>query len=441
MPDNITGIMTSKAVFYAMEPSHLERYASFKDYISDMSVNLSSSEIKRITSEIQNARKPEAVRESFFVDENGAAHIFVGGPLEPKPDACAIMFGIDMTTYSDIIEETKMAESDNNILSIIYHFDTPGGNVVGLFAAADAIRNTTKPTLGINEGLCASAGYALASQCDDIQGLNISVETGSIGVVTEIIDRSGQEEGRGIQRFILTSQNAENKVPDVTTEAGRAKIIKRLTDLESVFVEYVAFGRKTTADDILNNFGRGAVLIARDARKVGMIDTIESELDPVITGTPAPRNTTATENKLQGDNMADITMSEEDFNKRIDAAATAAAGKVKVDMTSEMDKRDSARTAETERVAGFTKLKNKYPDMSAMIDEEMGKTDAKADVDFAIKVANADTARIAAAEKQKKDAKNVVPELDADGKPLVAADDSGNILAAQMGLKTIKGAK
>lgn len=444
MPDNITGIITSKAVFYAMEPSALERYASFKDYVSEMSVNMSSSEIKRITAELQNARKPETVRDCFFVDEDGVAHIFVTGPLENAPDPCAIMFNIAMTTYSDIISETRMAEADNNILSIVYHFDTPGGNVVGLFKTADEIRNTSKPTLGINEGLCASAGYALASQCDTIEGINISVETGSIGVVTEIIDRSGQDEGRGIQRFILTSRNAENKAPDVTTEAGRAKIIKRLTDLESVFVEYVAFGRNTTADDILNNFGRGAVLIARDARKIGMIDTIESELDPVITGTPAApvtgdatRTATDAVENLEGDNMEMTDQQLEKFGADI-AAKTAAT--VKTDMTAEMDKRDQARTAETERVAGFTKLRNKYPDMSAMIDEEMGKADAKADLDFAMKVMEADKARIAAAEKLKLDAANGADPLNPDGDAGQAKDESGNILAASLGLK-IKGAK
>ena len=31
MPDNITGVMTSKAVFYAMEQAAMERYAAHKD--------------------------------------------------------------------------------------------------------------------------------------------------------------------------------------------------------------------------------------------------------------------------------------------------------------------------------------------------------------------------------------------------------------------------
>ncbi len=433
MPDNITGIMTSKAVFYAMDPAYLERYAGFKDYISEMSVNLSHDEIKRITAEIQTARTE--TRESFFVDDEGAAHISVSGPLEPKADVCAIMFGIEMTTYADIIEETRKAEADNNIMKIIYHFDTPGGNVVGLFAAADEIRGTKKPTLAIVNGMAASAGYALASQADDIQTVNISNEIGSIGVVTEITDRSGQEAGKGVKRHVLTSSNAENKRPDVTTAAGRDKIIKRLTDLESVFVEYVASGRNTTTEDILTNFGRGGILIARDARTVGMIDSIQSEINPVTIQNTTDEGTT---NSTEENSMEMTAEQLEKFGKDI-AAETAAT--VRTEMTADFDKRDQMRSAEIERTAGFTKLKNKYPEMSTMIDDEMNKADSKADLDFAMKVADSDKARIAAAKDQEKDSDNAQDNLIPDGNAGSETDNSGNMLASSLGLKPLKGAK
>ncbi len=231
----------------------------------------------------------------------------------------------------------------------------------------------------------------------------------------------------------------------MTTEAGRDKIVKRLTDLESVFVEYVAFGRKTTADDILNNFGRGAVLIARDARHIGMIDSIESELDPVQTGTPAApatddpqRNATADGNN-EGENNMEMTAEQlEEFGANI-AKKTAAT--VRTEINADLDKRDDARNAEVERVAGFTKLKNKYPEMSAMIGDEMVKPDAKADLDFAMKVADADKARIEAAKTQKKDSDNAQDSLNPDGDASVETDESGNILAESLGLKVQKGAK
>lgn len=453
MPDNITGIVTSKAVFYAMDPATLERYASFKDYIGEMSIGLSTSEINRIRAEIKTAR--EETRKSFFVDESGSAHIYVTGPLENAPDPCAVMFDIEMTTYSDIINETRAAEADDNIKKIKYHFDTPGGNIVGLFKTADVIRKTTKPTEAIIEGLCASAGYALASQCDTIPSDNIATEIGSIGVVTEITDRSGQDAGEGVKRYILTSANAENKIPDVTTEAGRDNIIKRLTDLESVFVEYVAHGRNTTTEDVLLNFGRGGILIARDARAVGMIDSITSELNtglikspkpvkitgkpPVsITGkTPAKAKTTPTgdQNKQGAKTMGEITMSDDQLAKFGQDIADKTATKVKTEMTADFDARELKATAELKRKDGFKTLLAKFPEQANLISGEMEKESAEATADFTIKVVDAETARLAAVAEQQKNATDKPGTVNPDGTAGKPTDESGSMLAASLGLK------
>ena len=96
-----------------MDLKSLEAYAEFKDKISLESVNLSTSEIKRISAEVQGERS--ANKKLFTTDENGTAFITVAGPLEPKPDVCAIMFDMEMTTYKDIFDATKAAEADEGV--------------------------------------------------------------------------------------------------------------------------------------------------------------------------------------------------------------------------------------------------------------------------------------------------------------------------------------
>lgn len=132
--------------------------------------------------------------------------------------------------------------------------------------------------------------------------------------------------------------------------------------------------------------------------------------------------------------MGDITMTEEQLAKVASDAATAAAGQVKTEMTAEMNSRDAARTAENKISAGFATLKSSFPEMSAMITDEQKKDGAVADLDFGLKVAEADKARIEAADKLKKDADAVVPVLNPDGTPK-ETDESGNILAGYMGLE------
>lgn len=414
-------------VFYLMDYNYLQAYTDLKNRISAGSVNLSDEVIGKIKAQIQEFRADG--RELFTVDEDGAAHITVAGPLEPKPDPCAILFDIDMTTYGDIIDATRAAEADNNITKIVYHFATPGGNVVGLFRTADIIRDTEKPTLAVVHDLCASAGYALAAQCDSIEAENMAAEIGSIGVATEILDRSGQDKARGITRYILTSENAPNKRPDVTTDAGRDKIIKRLTDIESVFIDYVSDGRNATAEDIKNYFGKGGVLIAGDALSAGMIDGIISNLNT------EPRNATvAGENQIEGEtDMGDITMSEEQFQAAIDGAATKAATAAVTGIDEKLAARDEANAAENTRKAGFTALAKEYPKQEAMINAEMAKEGATADATFAIKVAQAETARIAAEGEQKKNGDDKPGKI--EGKDPGETDETGNMLAASLGLK------
>ncbi len=412
----------SKNIFYAMDADYLRKYSAFKDKISAEKINLSTDEIKRISAEIQAARADG--RELYSVDESGNAHITVSGPLEPKPDPCAIMFDLEMTTYADIIRATDEAEADESVKTIIYDFDTPGGNVVGLFATADKIRNTSKPTKAMIFGMAASAGYALASQTDEIIAENISIESGSIGVVTEIIDYSGQEAQNGVKRYVITSENAENKRPDVTTQEGYAKIQKRLTDLEAVFVEYVAQGRNTTTENVLKTFGHGAVFTARDAVKIGMIDGIESD----IAINPVARNTTAAENQEQGE--FNMEMSEDDIKKLVSDTAKA----TRDEMRAENEQFQASLEAENKRRDGFKPLLAAYPGQASMITAEMEKKDAIADAAFSMKVVEAEKARLSAEENQKKsESENVkpsTPEKDPGEK-----DDSGNALAAALGIK------
>ena len=136
-----------------------------------------------------------------------------------------------------------------------------------------------------------------------------------------------------------------------------------------------------------------------------------------------------------------MELTQEQLDKIASDAATKAANTVKTEMTAEMDKRDNARAAETKRIAGFTTLKSKFPEMSAMIDDEQKKENAQADLDFGLKVAEADKARLEAADKLKKDADNAQGNLGNDGDAGQGTDESGNTLCGLLGVETQKGAK
>jgi len=405
-----------------MEQSSLQAYIEHKNMIAEQSINLSSEEIDRIKAELQEFKSGDRVL--FTVDDNKTAHMSITGVLEPKPDPCAIMFGFDMTTYSDIINGITEAEKTEGIENMVLYFDTPGGNVVGLFKAADVIRNSSLNITGKVVGMAASAGYALLSQCKLVECENESNEVGSIGVLTTRIDRTEQDKRDGIVRHTLVSDDTPNKAPDVSTEKGRLQITERLTKIKNVFVGYVAAGRNTTTTNVSDNFGKGAVLIARDALNAGMIDKIESEL-PTIQKATEPKLKKISTEEL----MADITLSEEKINEMVEKAALKATETT----AATFEKRIATAEAETKRKAGFQALIAKYPNQISLINDEMNKPGAIATADFAIKMAETEASRIAAETEQKSNATDKVDDTKPKAEETDTSADDFVALASQGG--------
>lgn len=220
-----------------------------------------------------------AARNSTPSVSNGVATIDIKGPLMPERSGLYDFFGIEHTAYSDIVADTRAAETDSSVKSIEYQIDSPGGTVAGMFETSDAIRNAEKPTRAIVTGMAASAAYGLASQADSIEATARTACIGSIGVVTT----------RFVSDYVvdITSSNAPNKRPDARTEEGRAAIRAELDEIESLFIEGIAEGRNTTASNVEKNYGRGGTMLADNALKNGMIDKI-------LTAAPAGHGKTKT---------------------------------------------------------------------------------------------------------------------------------------------------
>lgn len=197
------------------------------------------------------------------------AEIRVEGVLTPKPDFWMWLFYGANTSYEDIQAAFSTAKADPNVKRAILRVASPGGTVEGLFETLAVMQDFGKP-LSAKSSLAASAAYALASQADSIMASSPAAQFGSIGVVQsfyidpEIVD--------------ITSTEAPNKRPDVTTEEGKAVVRAELDALHELFAQAIANGRTTatgqrfTVKQINAEFGRGSVLVAEDAKAVGMID-------------------------------------------------------------------------------------------------------------------------------------------------------------------------
>lgn len=203
------------------------------------------------------------------------AQIEITGVLTERANIMALLFGGGNTTYADIRQALTEAEQDKSVESIELLFDTPGGSVAGLFDTLAAVQATSKRTIARVGNQAASAGFILASQADELIANNRASAIGSFGVAAEIM----------VNEDVVSITNTESpdKRPDVTTEEGRATVREHLDAYHALFVEQVARGRDVSEKKATQDFGRGALLLADEAKNRGMIDSVGGDT-PVASG-------------------------------------------------------------------------------------------------------------------------------------------------------------
>jgi len=206
------------------------------------------------------------------------AEISVAGLLTQKRSIWAWFFGESNTTYGQINAGIATADADPKIKEIILNIDSPGGEFYGLFDTLAAISGARKKVTAVVNNMGASAAYAIAAQADKIVAANQATSVGSVGVVqTYYLDDTVVD---------ITSDEAPEKRPDPKTEEGVKAIKKRLNDLHAIFVDAIAGGRsaatgkEVTTEQVNETYGRGGVLLAKDAQKNGMIDSIAAKKLP-----------------------------------------------------------------------------------------------------------------------------------------------------------------
>jgi capsid assembly protease len=225
----------------------------------------------------QLGTKSDGARLSSVRD--GIGILQLNGPIVPRGDAFTDMSGL--TSIDRLSAEFSALAVDPNVKHILLLIDSPGGAITGISEFASMIDTSEKPVTAYVYGNAASAAYWIASAADEII-VGATSMVGSIGVVM-----SGRKLEDG--EWELVNSDSPNKRPDHDTTEGRAEIKRMLNGLADVFVETVARNRNTTPGAVVKNFGRGGMVLPKDAIKIGMVDgqaTLAAYLGELISGQP-----------------------------------------------------------------------------------------------------------------------------------------------------------
>jgi ClpP class serine protease len=195
------------------------------------------------------------------------AVIDIIGPIYPRAN---MMTASGATSAQQLAADFVRAYNSDDVAGLLFNVDSPGGDVRGISETAGIIRSLVrkgrKPVKTYAAGYMASAAYFLGSTAQEIVA-NDSAILGSIGVV---LTAKKNTDGT----YEIVSSVSPNKRPDPSTEQGQAVLKEQVDDLADVFVAAVAAHRGITAEQVVERYGKGGVMVGVRAKKAGLADRI-----------------------------------------------------------------------------------------------------------------------------------------------------------------------
>lgn len=239
------------------------------------------------------------------------------------------------TSYEGLKFQIGHAAADPKTTAIVLDIESPGGEAVGAFEAADAVRAAAKqkPVVAVVNGMAASAAYAIASAATRIVTTQTGV-AGSIGVVLLHGDFSRALDQKGITPTLIFAgaHKVDGNPFEPLSDAVTADLQAEVNQFYDLFVATVAAGRRGMSQKSIRAT-EARTFIGADAVTIGLADevgTFEGVLADLTrasgrTSTSLTRSTRMSETKSAPDANSG-TVTKADHDKAVaDARAAGAA--------------------------------------------------------------------------------------------------------------------
>jgi len=177
--------------------------------------------------------------------------------------------GESVVAYPNIVKAIDMAESDNNIDTILFRVDTGGGSVAGAEEVRFRIKTSPKKTVTFYENLGASGGIWIFTASDEIYAAP-TTWLGSIGVVVAYEEEDPETKNKKVE---LVSKNAPNKRCS-TTGNCREKMQVMIDEIEKDFFQVLEENTGFKQEQLVDIFQNGGIIKAEIAKEKGFIKDI-----------------------------------------------------------------------------------------------------------------------------------------------------------------------
>ena len=193
------------------------------------------------------------------------------------------LFSSSTITPGLVREYLTKAEKDPAVKAIVLRIESPGGEIEPcqeILLEIERVKET-KPIVVSMGGIAASGGYYISTQADKIVALP-TTQTGSIGVISQLINVEGLLEKLGIQ--IETFKGGKYKdmywgFRELMPE--EEEIMQEMIDeYYEQFIDVVAEGRGLSKEDV-RDLATGQLYSGAKAKELGLVDEL-GDLDTAI---------------------------------------------------------------------------------------------------------------------------------------------------------------
>jgi len=179
----------------------------------------------------------------------------------------------DAVDLNDFDRALSQAAADPGIENVLLYFNSPGGSVTGVPESGARIAELCrkKNCFAFTDGLCCSAAYWMASQCDQVFG-TASAQIGSVGVYLAILDASRQLESLG--QKVETIKDGKLKAAGAywkpLTDEERANFQAQVNQIGEMFRGAVNEKRPSVSNDTM----QGQSFMGKAAESADLVDAI-----------------------------------------------------------------------------------------------------------------------------------------------------------------------
>lgn len=189
-------------------------------------------------------------------------------------------YGLPFTESAKVAAGLRELRDNPAVHAVLLDIDSPGGAVNGTPELAAAVRQLSREKFvyAFTPGLCCSAAYWVASQCDGIYAAP-SARVGSIGVILPLLDNSEalSKNGLRVDVFSAGRYKSAGLAGTSLTDEQRELLQKQVNSTWADFKAAVTSRRRSVEDSCME----GQTFTGAEARGLHLVDACAYHLAEV----------------------------------------------------------------------------------------------------------------------------------------------------------------